>query len=106
MLKLQGSMTALATPFRHGALEEATFRKHCEHQLENGTAVLVPMGTTGEASTCTPEERKRAVQIAVDVAKGKALVIGGAGSNSTAETIAAMTVVRDVGADGALIVTP
>jgi 4-hydroxy-tetrahydrodipicolinate synthase len=106
MLKLQGSMTALATPFRHGALEEDTFRRHCRHQLENGTQVLVPMGTTGEASTCTPAERKRAVEIAVEVAKGKAAVIGGAGSNNTAEVIESMKAVRDAGADGALIVTP
>jgi 4-hydroxy-tetrahydrodipicolinate synthase len=109
MLSLQGSMTALATPFKAGALDEAAFRAHCQHQLDNGTAVLVPMGTTGEATTCTPEERSRAVRIAVEVAKafGKgAKVLGGAGSNSTAEVIASVAAVRDAGADGALIVTP
>ena len=106
MLKLQGSMTALATPFLQGKVDEAAFRRHCEHQLANGTSVLVPMGTTGEASTCNPEERQRAVRIAVEVAKGKAPVIGGAGSNNTAEVITSVRAVREAGADGALIVTP
>jgi 4-hydroxy-tetrahydrodipicolinate synthase len=106
MLKLQGSMTALATPFRNGALDEAAFRAHCKHQIENGTSVLVPMGTTGEAVTCTAEERARAIRIAVEDARGKAKVLGGCGTNNTAEVIVALKAVRDAGADGALVVTP
>lgn len=105
MLKLQGSMVAMATPFKDGALDEAAFAAHARWLVENGTSVLVPMGTTGEAVTCTPAERLHAVRIAVEN-KGAAKVIGGAGANNTAEAVDAVRAVREAGADGALVVTP
>jgi 4-hydroxy-tetrahydrodipicolinate synthase len=105
MLKLQGSMVAMATPFAGEGLDVEAFSRHAHFLVENGTRVLVPMGTTGESVTCSSAEKKRAVQLAVQH-KGSALVLGGAGSNSTAEVIAAVRDVRDAGADGTLIVTP
>lgn len=106
MLKLEGSLTALATPFRDHALDEEAFRKLIRHQLEGGTAGLVPMGTTGEASTLDFDEHVRAVQVTVEESKGRAPVVAGAGSNSTHEAIELVRRVRDVGADAALMVTP
>src|SRR5688572_10815169 len=106
MARFEGSMTALATPFRNGALDEEAYRGLIRYQLENGTAGLVPCGTTGEAVTMSPEERFRAVQLAVETSGGRALVIGGAGSNSTQETVENVRRVREAGADAALIVTP
>ncbi|HEY1908859.1 MAG TPA: dihydrodipicolinate synthase family protein, partial [Myxococcaceae bacterium] len=105
-MKLQGSMTALATPFRGGALDEDAYRALVRQQLAGGTAGLVPCGTTGEAVTMTPAERVRAVRVVVEEAKGRVPVVAGAGSNSTADTIEAMGRVREVGADAALVVTP
>ena len=105
-MKLQGSMTALATPFKDGKLDEAAYTALIEYQLANGTSVLIPMGTTGEAVTMTAPERRRAIQLCLEVNKGRAKVFAGAGSNSTAETIEGMAVARELGADGALIVTP
>ncbi len=99
-------MVALATPFRNGALDEPAYRALLKYQLDNGTQGLVPIGTTGEAATMSAEERTRAVKLAVEVAGGKVPVIGGAGSNSTQETIEAVRRVREAGADGALVVTP
>ena len=106
MPSFEGSMTALATPFRNGALDEDAYRWLIRYQLDNGTSGLVPMGTTGEAVTMSPDERARAVKLAVEVAAGKAPVIGGAGSNSTQETIEGVKRVREAGADAALVVTP
>jgi 4-hydroxy-tetrahydrodipicolinate synthase len=106
MGRFEGSMTALATPFRNGALDEEAFRGLIRYQIENGTAGLVPCGTTGEAVTMSAEERFRAVRVAVEAAGGKALVIGGAGSNSTQETVENVRRVREAGADAALVVTP
>jgi 4-hydroxy-tetrahydrodipicolinate synthase len=103
---LQGSLVALATPFKNGALDEDTYRAFIRWQLQNGTSGLVPVGTTGEAVTMNGQERFRAVQLAVEEAKGKVPVIGGAGSNSTQDTIESMARVREAGADAALIVTP
>lgn len=99
-------MVALATPFKGGALDEEAYRGLIRYQLDNGTEGLVPIGTTGEAVTMSPEERFRAVKLAVEVAGGKVPVLGGAGSNSTQETIEGVRRVREAGADGALIVTP
>jgi len=105
MKAIEGSITALATPFRHGALDEPAYRALIQLQLAQGTTGLVPMGTTGESVTMTPAERDRAIQIAVEEAKG-ALVIAGTGTNDTRDVIAATGRARDLGADAALIVTP
>jgi len=105
-MTLQGSMTALATPFKDGKLDEAAYTALIEYQLANGTSVLIPMGTTGEAVTMTAAERRRAIQLCIQVNKGRAKVFAGAGSNSTAETIEGVAVARELGADGALVVTP
>jgi 4-hydroxy-tetrahydrodipicolinate synthase len=106
LLKLAGSLTALATPFRDGRLDEDAYRAHIRDQLEHGTSGLVPVGTTGEAVTMSSGERVRAVQLAVELAAGRAPVVAGAGSNSTQATVDAIGQVREVGADAALVVTP
>jgi 4-hydroxy-tetrahydrodipicolinate synthase len=106
MLTLDGSMVALATPFKGGAFDEAAYRELIRFQLENGTQGLVPIGTTGEAVTLSAAERAQAVKVSVEMARGKALVIAGAGSNSTQEAIDSVRRVRELGADAALVVTP
>ncbi|NTX15886.1 4-hydroxy-tetrahydrodipicolinate synthase [Myxococcus sp. CA051A] len=106
MKTFEGSMTALATPFRNGALDESAYRALVRQQIEGGTSVLVPMGTTGESVTMSADEQARAVRVVVEEAKGRVQVLGGAGSNNTAEVIASVGRVRDAGADGSLIVTP
>lgn len=106
MMKLSGSMTALATPFKDGKLDEAAYESLVEYQVTNGTTVLIPMGTTGEAVTMTPAERRRAIEVCLEANRGRVKVFAGAGSNSTAETIEGVKVARELGADGALVVTP
>jgi 4-hydroxy-tetrahydrodipicolinate synthase len=105
-MKLSGSMTALATPFRDGALDEDAYARLVDDQVVNGTTVLIPMGTTGEAVTMTPAERRRAIEVCLAANRGRVKVFAGAGSNSTAETIEGVKVARELGADGALVVTP
>ncbi|MHA7633479.1 4-hydroxy-tetrahydrodipicolinate synthase [Corallococcus sp. M7] len=106
MKTFEGSMTALATPFREGVLDEGAFRALVRYQLLGGTNVLLPMGTTGEAVTMDADERARAIAVVVDEVKGRVPVVAGAGSNSTRETIESVRRAREVGANGALIVTP
>ena len=106
MTTFEGAMTALATPFKDGKLDEAAYEGLIEYQLGNGISGLVPMGTTGEAVTMSATERARAIQVCVKANKGRAKVIAGAGSNSTAECIDGVKTARELGADGALIVTP
>jgi 4-hydroxy-tetrahydrodipicolinate synthase len=106
MKTFTGSMTALATPFKNGALHEEAYSAFIDWQITNGTSVLIPMGTTGEASTMSAAERLLAVKTCLKAAKGRVPVVAGAGLNSTADTIEQVKAVRDAGADGALVVTP
>lgn len=103
---LEGSMTALATPFKDGALDEAAYRSLIDFQIDNGTAVLIPMGTTGEPATMTAAERTRAIKICVEQNKGRAMVFAGTGSNSTQDSVENTKQARELGCDGAMLVTP
>ncbi len=102
----KGSMVALITPFRDGALDEKRFQELVEWQIAEGTHGLVPCGTTGESPTLSHAEHKRVVELCIEVAKGRVPVVAGAGSNSTAEAIELTRHAKKAGADGALIVTP
>lgn len=105
MVKLRGSMTALITPFRNGAVDEDAFRRLVERQIDGGTVAIVPVGTTGESATLTHDEHRRVVELAVKTANGRTLVIAGAGSNSTAEAIDLARFAEKAGADAILAVT-
>jgi 4-hydroxy-tetrahydrodipicolinate synthase len=104
--RLRGSMTALVTPFKNGALDEEGLRAHVNWQIENGTQGLVPVGTTGESPTLTHEEHDRVIEICVEETRGRVPVIAGAGSNNTVEAIDYARHAEAVGADAVLVVTP
>ena len=104
--RLRGSLTALVTPFRDGAFDEAAFRKFVRWQIEQGSHGLVPTGTTGESPTLTHAEHDRVVEACIDEAAGKVPVVAGAGSNSTAEAVERSVHAEKAGADALLIVTP
>ncbi|HNR77673.1 MAG TPA: 4-hydroxy-tetrahydrodipicolinate synthase, partial [Parvularculaceae bacterium] len=105
MKNLHGSMTALITPFRGGAVDDAAFQRLIDRQVKGGTAAVVPVGTTGESATVTHEEHRRLIALAVEAAAGRATVIAGAGSNSTAEAIEIARFAEKAGADALLTVT-
>lgn len=105
-MKFSGSMVALVTPFKNGQIDEAALRKLIDVQIEKGTSVLVPCGTTGESATLTHDEHKHVTEITVKQAAGRALVLAGAGSNSTKEALNLHLHAKEVGADGALHITP
>jgi len=106
MTRFKGSITALVTPFKDGAVDEAAFRAFINWQIEQGTHGLVPVGTTGESPTLSHKEHDRVIEICVDEVKGRVPVIAGAGSNSTEEAIGFSRHAEKVGADAVLIVTP
>ncbi|MCA1815898.1 MAG: 4-hydroxy-tetrahydrodipicolinate synthase [Acidobacteria bacterium] len=104
---MRGCMTALVTPFqRDGSVDEERFRPFLDFQIEGGIKTLVPCGTTGESATMTEEEDRRVISIAVEAARGRARVVAGAGSNSTAASIEYARAAREIGADAVLVVAP
>ncbi|MDQ5845680.1 MAG: dihydrodipicolinate synthase family protein, partial [Acidobacteriota bacterium] len=85
---MRGCATALVTPFTSdGAVDEDALTRLIEYQINNGVKLLVPCGTTGESATMTEEEDERVISKTIELAKGRARVIAGAGSNSTAVAI-------------------
>lgn len=105
-MKLQGSFTALITPFRNGVFNDTAYRRLVRRQIRAGTSGLVPCGSTGEAATLTPDEYRRAIRIAVEEARGRIPVVPGVGTNSTAKTVAQAREVEKLGADALLIIVP
>src|SRR2546421_2114451 len=104
---LRGCATALVTPFKQGGeIDEERLRSLIEYQIQGGVRLLVPCGTTGESVTMSDEENERVIKITIETAKGRARVIAGAGTNSTANTIKKARFARDAGADAVLVVAP
>ena len=101
-----GSIPALVTPFRGGAVDEDAFVRLCEWQIAQGSAALIPCGTTGEAPTLTNDEQHRLFALCVEAAAGKVPVIAGGGSNDTQTALWHMQVAKDCGADAVLMVAP
>jgi len=104
---MRGCATALVTPFKSdGAIAEERMRALVDRQIKGGVRLLVPCGTTGESATMTEEEDARVIRLTIEVAQGRAKVIAGAGSNSTAAAIEYSQRARDLGADAVLQVAP
>ncbi len=102
----KGSMPALVTPLKDGAVDFDTLKRLVDWQIDQGSHGLVPVGTTGESPTLTHEEHEAVIETVVAQAARRVPVIAGAGSNNTAETIRFVQHAAKVGAQGALIVTP
>ena len=105
-MQLRGSMVAIVTPMRGGAVDLPALRELVAWQLAEGTEGLVPCGTTGEGVTLTDAEASAVIAATVEVVRGRVPVIAGAGGNATHACIAAVQRARDAGADAALVVTP
>lgn len=101
-----GSIPALVTPFRGGAFDEAAFRKLVDWQIDNGSAALVPCGTTGEASTLSNAEHHRVIEVCIEQAAGRVPVIAGCGSNDTMNARLHLNFSKKSGAAAGLCVAP
>jgi len=105
--RLHGVHTALITPMHpDGALDLPSWGALIERQLAAGVHGLVPCGTPGETPTLSEAEQDLLIREAVVRAAGKAVVIAGAGSNDTRQTVRNIERVADLGVDAALVVFP
>lgn len=101
-----GSIPALVTPFRGGAIDEAALARLVDWQIACGSAALVPCGTTGESATLGFDEHYRVFDVVIEAAARRVPVIAGCGSNDTATVVRHMARAKAAGADAALIVAP
>ncbi|HEY8444410.1 MAG TPA: 4-hydroxy-tetrahydrodipicolinate synthase [Clostridia bacterium] len=102
----KGSGTAMITPFDSEGVNYRTFGQLIDYQINNGTDALIVLGTTGEPSTMTDQEKAQVIEFAVDYVNGKVPVIAGIGTNNTVTSVNNAKVAASIGADALLAVTP
>ena len=102
----KGAIVAVVTPFKDGGVDETKLTELVEFQIKNGTAGIVPCGTTGESPTLSTAEHERVIEICIKAAKKRVPVIAGTGSNSTEEAVSLTKNAANAGANAALVVSP
>jgi 4-hydroxy-tetrahydrodipicolinate synthase len=106
-MKIEGSFVALITPFnKDGAVDFGAFRTLLEFQERNGTRAVLIMGSTGEASLLSPDEKSEVIVETAKMKSGKMLFFYGCTGNSTDATIANVKFAKANGADGAILAAP
>jgi 4-hydroxy-tetrahydrodipicolinate synthase len=103
---ISGSIVAIVTPFRDGAIDERALGELIEWHIASGTKAIVPCGTTGESATLDYVEHYRVIEVTIEAVKRRIPVIAGTGANSTEETVMITRKARELGADAALLVSP
>ena len=106
MAQFKGSIVALVSPFKNGAVDFDAYQRLVEWHVESGTHGIVPCGTTGETPTISEDEHKKLIDACIEAATGRVKVIAGAGSNATDTAIDFARHAEKAGADGILVVTP
>lgn len=101
-----GTYTAIVTPFKDGAIDEAALERLIRAQIKAGIDGIVPVGTTGESPTLNYEEHIRVIELVIKFAAGRAKVLAGTGGNSTSEAVYLTQEAERLGADGSLQVAP
>jgi 4-hydroxy-tetrahydrodipicolinate synthase len=100
-------LTAIVTPFdKNGRVDLDRFRDLAEFLVDNGSDGIVVCGTTGESPTLTDAEKFALWETAVELLRGRATVIAGAGTYDTAHSIHLTKKATEIGVDGLLVVTP
>lgn len=101
-----GSGVAIITPFNENGVNLHKLEELLNWHVENHTDSIIICGTTGEGSTMTCEEKRKAIQTTVEVINKRIPVIAGVGTNNTEKTLKLAKFSKEVGADGLLVITP
>jgi len=103
----RGTGTALVTPFKKdGTVDDEALRKLVDHQIAGGVEAIIPIGTTGESPSISPDEHRRILEIVIARSNGRAKIFAGSGSNYTNKAIELTRLARELGADAAILVAP
>ncbi len=105
-MNLEGSFVALVTPFSKGNVDLAKVADLVDFHLKNGTRGICCTATTGESPVLSIEEKASVIKTVIKTARGKMLVFPGTGTYDTADSLEQTRMARELGADGALMVTP
>ena len=107
MLRIQGSIVAIVTPFHQdGSVNFSKLGELVDWQIQNGTDGIVALGTTGESATMTDEEDNAVCEYVLKRVNGRIPVIVGSGSNCTASMLEKSLRYQAMGAQGLLIISP
>lgn len=107
MLRIQGSIVAIVTPFHQdGSVNFSKLGELVDWQIQNGTDGIVALGTTGESATMTDEEDDTVCEYVLKRVNGRIPVIAGSGSNCTASMLEKSLRYQAMGAQGLLIISP
>ncbi|HTM57016.1 MAG TPA: 4-hydroxy-tetrahydrodipicolinate synthase [Candidatus Udaeobacter sp.] len=101
-----GLTVAMVTPFRGGEIDYEATESLIDFMIDGGVQGLVVSGSTGEAATCSVDERRRLWGFTKTRVRGRVPVVAGTGTNSTSESITLTRIAEEIGLDGAMIVTP
>lgn len=101
-----GSGVAVVTPFNKNGIDFKKLEELLNWHVENNTDAIVICGTTGEGSTMTDEEKKKAIQTTVEIINKRIPVVAGVGTNNTLKTLELSKFSKEVGADALLVITP
>jgi 4-hydroxy-tetrahydrodipicolinate synthase len=108
-LRLEGTYTALVTPFADEAgqpIDWHAFDTFIDAQIVGGVAGVVPCGTTGECATLSPEEHRKVIERTIACVRRRVQVVAGTGSNSTREAVALSKDAERAGADAVMVIVP
>lgn len=108
MTALRGTYTVLITPFTAdgGAVDVPALKTLVNWQIEQGIHGLIPLGSTGEFLSMTPEERAQVIEICVGEAAGRVPVLIGTGAEWTRDAVAHAREAERMGADGIMVIPP
>ncbi len=106
MEKFYGCITAIITPFNKNGVDFDKFSKIIDYQIKHKVDGIVVLGTTGEPSTMSDEEKEKVVEFVIKKAKNKLKIIVGVGNNNTQKAINFSKKAEKLGADGLIAVTP
>ncbi len=102
----EGLIVAMVTPFQRGAVDLEGTARLVDFMIEGGVQGLVASGSTGEAATCSVDERRALWRFVKERARGRVPVVAGTGTNNTAESVTLTHMAEEIGLDGAMLVTP
>jgi len=107
MKKFKGTGVAIVTPFKNdSSIDFSALGRIIYHVIKGGVNYIIAMGTTGEASTLTKDEKQALISYVVEAVDKRIPVVIGIGGNNTQEIINCIREMDLDGVEGILSVAP